>query len=74
VKAGVADLWPFKPPLSELRLGDKRADPEELTTYRVTAKLVKARFVDDPANANGKGGGDRDYHLVIAAPRRSAAL
>jgi hypothetical protein len=29
--------------------------------------LVKARFVDDPADANGKGGGDRDYHLVIAA-------
>jgi hypothetical protein len=67
VKAGVADLWPFKPLASALPLGDKRADPQELTTYRVTAKLVKARFVDDPANANGKGGGDRDYHLVIAA-------
>lgn len=68
VKAGVADLWAFKPKASDLPLGDKRADPEELTTYRVTAKLVKARFVDDPPDANGKGGGDRDYHLVIAAP------
>jgi len=68
VKAGVADLWPLKPPASALPLGDKRVDPQELTTYRVTAKLVKARFVDDPPKSNGKGGGDRDYHLVIAAP------
>jgi hypothetical protein len=68
VKAGVADLWPLKPPPEALPLGDKRAAPWELTTYRVTAKLVQARFVDDPPKANGKGGGDRDYHLVIAAP------
>lgn len=29
---------------------------------------MKARFVDDPPDANGKGGGDRHYHLVITAP------
>jgi hypothetical protein len=63
----VADLWAFKPKASDLPLGDKRVDPQELTTYRVTANLVKARFVDDPPKSNRKGGGDRDYHLVIAA-------
>jgi hypothetical protein len=43
-----------------------RIKPFEATIYRVTAILKYARHVDDPADANGKGGGDLDYHLVIA--------
>jgi hypothetical protein len=68
VKAGVADLWSKRKPASVGSPGDTRLKPLELMTFRVTADLVKARFVDDPAGADGKGGGDRDYHLVIAAP------
>jgi hypothetical protein len=51
--------------------GTGSAAPTQLgsgnSTIIVLVGLVKARFVDDPADANGKGGGDRDYHLVIAA-------
>lgn len=73
VKAGVADLWPLSAAPSELPLGKRRAAPEELTVYTVRARLFKARFVDDPADSQGKGGGDHDYHLVIAALRDKSA-
>src|SRR6266480_4393341 len=43
-----------------------RIKPFEITIYRVMAILKYARHVDDPADANGNGGGDLDYHLVIA--------
>jgi hypothetical protein len=73
VKAGVADLWSFGRAKGSPALGSKRADPEELTLYKVRGRLVKARFVDDAADSRGKGGGDRDYHLVIAASRDKSA-
>jgi hypothetical protein len=73
VKAGVADVWSFGRPKGSPALGNKRADPEELTVYKIRGRLVKARFVDDAADSRGKGGGDRDYHLVIAAPRDKSA-
>jgi len=72
VKSGVADLWPYGRPKGSPALGNTRA-AEELKVYKVTGRLVKARFVDDPADSKGKGGGDRDYHLVIAAPKDKAA-
>jgi len=37
-----------------------------MKTYKVTARLVRARWVDDPPAAPGKHGGDLDIHLVIA--------
>jgi hypothetical protein len=43
-----------------------RISPHETTIYRVTGILKYARHVDDPADAQGKNGGDLDYHLVIA--------
>jgi hypothetical protein len=39
----------------------------ELRTYRVTANLVKVRWVNDKPTATEKGG-DLDIHLVIASP------
>ncbi len=41
----------------------------ETTIYTVTGKLTYARRVDDQPDAEGKGGGDLDYHLVIADPK-----
>jgi hypothetical protein len=41
----------------------------ETTIYTVTGKLMYARRVDDAPDAEGKGGGDLDYHLVIADPK-----
>ena len=61
----VADLWD-RAPGQTLTIRTPRIEPFEATIYRVTAILKYARHVDDPADANGKGGGDLDYHLVIA--------
>jgi hypothetical protein len=64
VKAGVADLWDMaKPPGFKSKV---RNPPFETTTYKIKAKLVKARWVNETASASKKGG-DLDIHLVIAA-------
>jgi|SRR6266545_4943441 len=46
-----------------------RGESPFTTIYTVTAKLKYARRVDDKADQHGKGGGDLDYHLVIADPK-----
>jgi len=61
----VADLWD-RAPGQPLAKTTPRIKPFETTIYRITGVLKYARHVDDPADANGKGGGDLDYHLVIA--------
>jgi hypothetical protein len=72
VKSSVADVWSRGRRKGSPALGETRARGE-LKVYTVTGRLVKARFVDDSADASGKGGGDRDIHLVIAAPKDKAA-
>jgi hypothetical protein len=61
---GVRELWALEPPAGF----DKsiRNPGVETTTYKVTARLVRARWVNDPPPAPGKHGGDLDIHLVIA--------
>jgi hypothetical protein len=64
VKAGVADLYDLaKPPGFKSKL---RNPPFETTTYKIRAKLVRARWVNEAPSASKKGG-DLDIHLVIAA-------
>lgn len=49
--------------------GPERIPPVETTVYEVKAALVKARWVWDPTPSTpDKKRGDRDIHLVIAAP------
>jgi hypothetical protein len=63
-----------------LRLKKKPADaapgripPVETTVYEVKAALIKARWVWDPRPGTlDKKRGDRDIHLVIAAPSDKA--
>lgn len=63
--SSIAVLWPLAPgrPIGE---HTPRFGRVETTLFRVHAILVKARHVDDPPESDGKGGGDLDYHLVIA--------
>jgi len=61
----VSQLWPLESD-ETLNKTKPRIAGLETTIYTVTAKLKYARRVDDPADENGKGGGDLDYHLVIA--------
>jgi hypothetical protein len=64
VKAGVADLWDMaKPPGFKSKV---RNPPLETTTYKIRAKLVEARWVNEAPTASKKGG-DLDIHLVIEA-------
>jgi hypothetical protein len=64
----VAQLWPLEPG-ETLNKTKPRIAGLETTIYTVTAKLMYARRVDDPVDEHGKGGGDLDYHLVIADPK-----
>jgi hypothetical protein len=64
----VAQLWPLESN-ETLSKTKPRITGLETTIYTVTAKLLYARRVDDPADEHGKGGGDLDYHLVIADPK-----
>jgi hypothetical protein len=64
VKAGVADLWDKAKPAGFK--SKVRNPPFETTTYRIKAKLVEARWVNETPTASKKGG-DLDIHLVIAA-------
>jgi hypothetical protein len=60
----VADLYDLaKPPGFKSKV---RNPPFETTTYKIRAKLVKARWVNETPTASKKGG-DLDIHLVIAA-------
>jgi hypothetical protein len=64
VKAGVADLWDkAKSPGFKSKV---RNPPFETTTYKIKAKLVEARWVNETSTASKKGG-DLDIHLVVAA-------
>jgi hypothetical protein len=64
VNAGVADFWDEKKPAA---FKSKFRTPGlEMTTYRVKANLVEARWVNEAPTATKKGG-DLDIHLVIAA-------
>ena len=48
---------------------EQRISPVETTVYEVEAALIKARWVWDPRPGTPtKKKGDRDIHLVIAAP------
>jgi hypothetical protein len=60
----VTQLWAFSPP-SAFDTGIRNPGAE-MKTYKVTARLVRSRWVDDPPPAPGKHGGDLDIHLVIA--------
>ncbi len=61
--SSVALLWPLGPPA---RFDStQRVSPVETTVYRITAKLVKTRWVNDPPPSPGKRGGDLDFHLVV---------
>jgi hypothetical protein len=64
VKAGVADLWDKAKPAGFK--SKVRNLPFETTTYRIKAKLVEARWVNETPTASKKGG-DLDIHLVIQA-------
>ena len=64
VKAGVADLYDLAKPAGFK--SKVRNPPFETTTYKIRAKLVKARWVNEAPTASKKGG-DLDIHLVIAA-------
>jgi hypothetical protein len=64
VKAGVADLWDMAKPAGFK--SKVRNPPFETTTYKIKAKLVKARWVNETPSASKKGG-DLDIHLVIQA-------
>jgi hypothetical protein len=63
--AQIGDLKPDEP----LGQTTPRIPRLETTIYTLTATLKYARFVDDKADNEGKGGGDLDYHLVIADPK-----
>ncbi len=48
---------------------EQRISPVETTVYELEAALIKARWVWDPRSGTPtKKKGDRDIHLVIAAP------
>jgi len=64
VKAGVADLWDKAKPAGFK--SKVRNPPFETTTYKIKAKVVEARWVNETPSASKKGG-DLDIHLVIAA-------
>ena len=65
-KISVKTLRQIKKPAAS---GDARIPPVETTVYEVKAALIKGRWVWDPTPSTpDKKRGDRDIHLVIAAP------
>jgi hypothetical protein len=64
----VSQLWALRP-TETLNKTKSRIPGLETTIYTLTATLKYARRVDDKADNEGKGGGDLDYHLVIADPK-----